>query len=253
MRKRTKKEIEGLIQQEIPVWIELDANRHQMHHYLHLAAALGASREPLPPKLALPEDAVSRFMEKFKLLSRTEEGSSWFGLNAGAEYGPAKRWPEERFIQAAMQLQRGLRCRWLVFGGAGDKEGATRITAAIRKAYEEQFGLEETAKTPPVFNLAGATSLGELCAGLKLCRVLLTNDSGPMHVAAALGTPVVALFGSTSPELTGPGLPGDPRHQLLQSHVPCSPCFLRKCPIDFRCMNGISVDQAVWSVMRALG
>ena len=87
---------------------------------------------------------------------------------------------------------------------------------------------------------------------LKLCRVLLTNDSGPMHVAAALGTPVVVPFGSTSPELTGPGLPGDPRHRLLKSDAPCSPCFLRECPIDFRCLNGISVERVVEAVLSGL-
>jgi heptosyltransferase II len=70
-----------------------------------------------------------------------------------------------------------------------------------------------------------------------------------MHVAAALGTPVVVPFGSTSPELTGPGLPGDPRHHLLKSDAPCSPCFLRECPIDFRCMNGISVERVVEAVL----
>jgi heptosyltransferase-2 len=101
-------------------------------------------------------------------------------------------------------------------------------------------------------SLAGQTSLRELMALLKLCRVLLTNDSGPMHVAAALGTPVVAPFGSTSPELTGPGLPGDPRHWLLKSDAPCSPCFLRECPIDFRCMTGIGVERVVEAVVEAL-
>ena len=87
---------------------------------------------------------------------------------------------------------------------------------------------------------------------LKACRVLLTNDTGPMHVAAALGTPVVVPFGSTSPELTGPGLPGGPRHRLLKSDAPCSPCFLRECPIDFRCMNGISVERVVEAVVESL-
>jgi heptosyltransferase-2 len=86
---------------------------------------------------------------------------------------------------------------------------------------------------------------------LKCCRVLLTNDSGPMHVAAALGTPVVAPFGSTSPELTGPGLPGDARHRLLKSGAPCSPCFLRECPIDFRCMTGITAERVVDAVLDA--
>ena len=102
-----------------------------------------------------------------------------------------------------------------------------------------------------VLNLAGKTSLRELMALLKLCRVLLTNDSGPMHVAAALGTPVVVPFGSTSPELTGPGLPGDSRHYLLKSDAPCSPCFRRVCPIDLRCMTGISIPSVVDAVLRA--
>jgi heptosyltransferase-2 len=87
---------------------------------------------------------------------------------------------------------------------------------------------------------------------LKLCRLLLTNDTGPMHVAAALGTPVVVLFGSTSPELTGPGLPGDPRHQLLTSATPCAPCFRRTCPIDFRCMTAIRPDRVVKAVLHSL-
>jgi heptosyltransferase-2 len=88
-----------------------------------------------------------------------------------------------------------------------------------------------------------------LCAGLKFCDVLLTNDTGPMHVAAAVGTPVVVPFGSTSAELTGPGLPGLPGHQMLTANTPCSPCFLRECPIDFRCMLGIEVSQIVKAVL----
>jgi len=114
-----------------------------------------------------------------------------------------------------------------------------------------QKALAKTAGAPSPVNLTGKTTLRELCVLLKLCRVLLTNDSGPMHVAAAVGTPVVVLFGSTSPELTGPGLPGDTRHQLLTANAPCSPCFLRTCPIDFRCMTGISVERVVEGVLRS--
>jgi len=91
-----------------------------------------------------------------------------------------------------------------------------------------------------------------LMAALKICRVLLTNDTGPMHVAAALGTPVVALFGSTSPELTGPGLPEDLRHRVIRSDAQCAPCFLRDCPIDFRCMTGIAAERVVNVVMDVL-
>jgi heptosyltransferase-2 len=73
----------------------------------------------------------------------------------------------------------------------------------------------------------------------------LVYDTGPMHLAAAVGTPVVAIFGSTSPEFTAPGLPEDSRHRFLVSDAPCSPCFHRECPIDFRCMHGIDVDRVV--------
>ena len=118
-------------------------------------------------------------------------------------------------------------------------------------AAEMTNSLANLFPSAPPLNLAGRTSLRELCAILKLCRVLLTNDTGPMHVAAAVGTPVVAIFGSTSPELTGPGLPGDPPHQLLKSNAPCSPCFRRVCPIDFRCMTAISVECAVDAVGKA--
>jgi heptosyltransferase-2 len=159
-------------------------------------------------------------------------------LNPGAEYGPAKRWPMEKFIAAASEIQKRTNCTWLVFGGQADVEIASRIESAMA--------------SPPsaIWNLAGKTSLRELMTLLKICRVLLTNDSGPMHVAAALGTPVVVPFGSTSPELTGPALPGDPQHRLLKSDAPCSPCFLRECPIDFRCLNGISAERVVEAVLQ---
>jgi heptosyltransferase-2 len=111
------------------------------------------------------------------------------GLNPGAEYGPAKRWPEERFVEAAQRLTAQTDCQWWIFGGGGDVPVAERIAAAIGQDRAQ--------------SLAGKTSLRELCAAMKACSVVLTNDTGPMHVAAAVGTPVVVPFGSTSPELTG--------------------------------------------------
>ena len=210
---------------------------HQIHEYLHLAAALGANPEPLSPKLFVVPDEIEVAKKKFGLEKITQP---IFGLNPGAEYGPAKRWPAERFIAAAREIQQRANCVWLILGGKGDLAIANRIESGIRNSKFKTI------------NLAGQTSLRELMSLLKLCRVLLTNDTGPMHVAAALGTPVVAPFGSTSPELTGPGLPGDARHRLLKSDAPCSPCFLRECPIDFRCMNGISVERVVKAVLEVV-
>jgi heptosyltransferase-2 len=160
-----------------------------------------------------------------------------FALNPGAEYGPAKRWPAEKFVTAAREIQKRTNCHWLFLGGKADVQTSETIASSIGH------------RPSSISNVAGQTSLRELMALLKLSRVLLTNDTGPMHVAAALGTPVVVLFGSTSPELTGAGMPSDPRHRLLKSDAPCSPCFLRECPIDFRCMKGISVERVIEAVL----
>jgi heptosyltransferase II len=179
------------------------------------------------------EAEINSARDRFKL----DPARPCFGINAGAEYGPAKRWPVERFVAVAREVQKKADGVWLVFGGPNDRELASQVHSGIG--------------TSPLSsrNLAGETSLRELMALLKMCRVLLTNDTGPMHVAAALGTPVVVPFGSTSPELTGPGLPGDSRHQLLKSDVFCSPCFLRECPIDFRCMTGITAESITAAVL----
>jgi heptosyltransferase-2 len=242
MRKRSVAEINKLISHLPSPISHLPASAHQIHEYLHLAAALGASPEPLAPQLFVSPDEIDAAKKKFGLDSEKHTGGTpvpLFGLNPGAEYGSAKRWPVERFIAAAREIQTRTNCVWLIFGGKGDTAIAGQIAAAL---HASRFTFHD---------LSGKTSLRELMSLLKLCRVLLTNDSGPMHVAAALGTPVVVPFGSTSPELTGPGLPGDPRHRLLKSNAPCSPCFLRACPIDFRCLNGIPVERVVEAVVEA--
>jgi len=244
MRKRPAGEIRRLISSSTTATPYASHATHQspahhIHQYLHLAATLGASPEPLAPHLFITPEAVEAVKKKFELAGT---GQPTFGLNPGAEYGPAKRWPSERFVAAAVELQRRTNCRWLLFGGHADAGLARQISTQIT---------QHATRSADALNLAGKTSLRELMALLKLCRVLLTNDSGPMHVAAALGTPVVVPFGSTSPELTGPGMPGDPRHRLLKSDAPCSPCFLRECPIDFRCMTGITVERVVEATIDA--
>jgi heptosyltransferase-2 len=251
MRKRSVNEIKRAIAQPSARAESSSPGSHQVHEYLFLAGVLGASMALMPPLLNVTNAEIATATHRFGLplvsAQPHRHTHPLFGLNPGAEYGAAKRWPAERFISAAAELQRRTHCRWLIFGGPGDAALAAEITDGIRRLQEE-FTHHSSAIDPPL-NLAGKTSLRELCALLKACRVLLTNDTGPMHVAAALGTPVVVPFGSTSPELTGPGLPGETRHRLLRAGAPCSPCFRRSCPIDFRCMTGITVDQVIEAVL----
>ena len=245
MRKRSVSEINRLVRSPATEAHGPPRITHQIHDYLHLAATLGASPEPLPPKLEISAAEMRQAEDAFLSDARNKVPGSapgkplvLLGLNPGAEYGPAKRWPAERFAVVVREISHRLgNCVWLAFGVKGDWELCDEVARLAGGG---------------VLNLAGKTSLRQLMALLKLCRVVLTNDTGPMHVAAALGTPVVVPFGSTSPELTGPGLPGDTRHHLLRSSAPCSPCFRRACPIDFRCMTGISTERVVAAVQAAL-
>ncbi|MCX6895198.1 MAG: lipopolysaccharide heptosyltransferase II [Verrucomicrobia bacterium] len=238
MRKRTLTEIQRLIASPTPNSQLPTPNRaaHQIHEYLHLAAALGAEAAPLAPQLAVTPEEVAAVKQKFGL---QKISGPVFGLNPGAEYGPAKRLPAEKFIAAAREIQQRTGCAWLIFGGKGDVELAGQIDSALRTPHSA------------LKNLAGQTTLRELMALLKLCRVVLTNDTGPMHVAAALGVPVVVPFGSTSPELTGPVFSANAK--ILQTDAACAPCFLRECPVDFRCMTGISVDAVVKAILEVGG
>ena len=236
MVKRSAREISRLVNLPAPPpeTTPPDTRRaHHIHEYLELVARLGAKAAPLPTQLAVQPEEIENVRRKFGLPDASTDARLVLGLNPGAEYGPAKRWPVEKFIAAARAIQQHTPLVWVVFGGPPDRAIAEVIETALASPAQ------------PVLNLAGRTSLRELMALLASCRVLLTNDTGPMHVAAALGTPVVVPFGSTSPELTGPGLPGDPKHRLVRTLAPCSPCFLRECPIDFRCMASISVEQVV--------
>lgn len=211
----------------------ISAAAHHIHHYLHLVSALGASTETLPPRIDVRADEVEEVRRKFKLEASAAE--PWFGLNAGAEYGPAKRWPQQRFIETAIALRKATKCRWIIFGGKPERELAERIAREIGES---------------TVNLAGKTNLRELAATLKLCDLALTNDTGPMHLAAAVGSRVVAIFGSTSPELTGPIF--SPKARIVRQPAPCAPCFLRECPVDLRCLTGISPESVVAACLDCL-
>lgn len=245
MRKRTVAEIQKLALGRcgtVPTRF-IPESSHQVFHYLHLTGSMGARNELVPPRIEITAAEVLAIKQRFTVAG--DSARPLLGLNAGAEYGPAKRWPRERFVAAAIELQRRTNCRWWILGGQGDAPLASEILAAVRAA--------NIGSSASVQSLAGQTSLRELGAALKACDAVLTNDTGPMHLAAAVGTKVVVPFGSTSPELTGPGLPGDARHHIVRGQAPCAPCFQRECPIDFRCMTSIAAEEVVSSMMKAMG
>jgi len=156
------------------------------------------------------------------------------GLCAGAEYGPAKRWLPERFAEAAAKITAQSAAQWVLLGTKNDAAIGEQIAAAIGDQC---------------VNRIGQTTLEQLIDELRQCRLLLTNDTGTMHLASLLGVPVVAVFGSTEPRLTGPLGNG---HIILRHHVECSPCFLRECPIDFRCMKTVTVEEVANAVTSML-
>ncbi len=189
---------------------------HQVHHYLRIARRLGADMTEVLPPIFPPKPS-----------------EIYLGLCPGAEYGPAKRWIH--FAEAAATLSRKKNIRWLIFGTAREKRLGAEIAESLGASAQD---------------LTGQTGLGELMEHLRRCRLLLTNDTGTMHLAAFLEVPTVAIFGSTEPRLTGPLGDG---HRVLRHHVVCSPCFLRECPLDFRCMKAVTVEEVVGAVEEVLG
>jgi heptosyltransferase II len=144
---------------------------------------------------------------------------------SGAAYGSAKCWEPERYAELADRLIAAFDADVILFGAPQESGMAARITGAMHRR---------------AVNLVGATPIGELPALLSACRLFIGNDSGAMHVAGAVGIPVIGIFGPTDPEGTRPMTS---QFTLIREPVDCSPCFLRKCPIDHRCMTRISVDR----------
>jgi heptosyltransferase-2 len=160
------------------------------------------------------------------------------GVSPGAAYGSAKRWLPERFAESAVRLGRDLGGGVAVFGSRDERSLCERVAGEIRAA-----GLE-------ALNFAGETTLREFINMVAGCRVFLTNDSGAMHIASALGVPTVAIFGATDDVATGPT--GD-LALVVREPVDCSPCLLRECPIDHRCMTAVTADRVARQALTLIG
>ena len=163
-----------------------------------------------------------------QLLADAAPGSGpWVGLSPGAAYGPAKRWPPEHFAAVGRQLVNEFGARLVLLGG--------REEAPVAQKVKQSLGL-------PVLNLVGKTDLRQALAVLSLLSLLITNDSGLMHAAAALRVPLVALFGSTDPAATGPFTD---QAAILRHPLPCSPCLQRTCDLGYACLTAIKVEEAL--------
>ncbi len=178
--------------------------------------------------------------EKIQSLALTDSERTWVReqlpegpvvtINPGAAYGSAKRWYPERFAAVADFLAREHGMNIVLIGGPGEVEIGNDIAAAIQA---------------PVHNFVGKTSIRQMMSLIDAASLMVTNDSGPMHVAAGFDVPIVAIFGSTDHTTTSPFTE---RYRIVRHAVECSPCLLRECPIDHRCMDRVTVDDVIESV-----
>lgn len=211
---------------------EKKEEQHLVVTYKMLLCCLGIPVSDTPPELFLSGE--EREAARLLLQNHGVDASRKIvGINPGAAYGSAKCWLPERFREVARQLLQHPDIHVLFFG---DRVGKPLVDEICR-------GLPDR-----VVNLAGETTIRQLMALLDCCDLLLTNDSGPMHMAAALQKPLVALFGSTNDAATGPLGSAT----VIHKHVSCSPCYLRECPIDFRCMQEITVPEVIRELNRYL-
>jgi heptosyltransferase II len=200
--------------------------RHQVHYYLDLAAAVSAPVDH--PSIEIEASAEEKAQAR-KLLASAgiDADRNFLVLNPGAAYGSAKRWGEDRFAEAGDALAAELGIDVAIIGSEKERSIAERVQSLM---------------TARVVVLNGRTRLETLIGVVSESSLVLTNDSGPMHIAAALGIPTVAVFGPTEHFATAPY---GPRARLVREPVDCSPCMLRDCPIDHRCMTRVSTAAVI--------
>jgi heptosyltransferase-2 len=212
---------------------------HQVRYYWDLLKPLGLTGDPTAPELVLFSEEEQAMTGRFAQGGLTATDIV-VGINPGSTYGGAKRWLPERFAEATERLCRTIR-----------KSPAQQVSVVIFGAKgEERVGQEIAARlSSRSLVLSGATTIRELMAAVKRCALLLTNDTGPMHIASAFQVPVVAIFGPTDWRTTSPF---GSAHAIVRQPVDCAPCLLRECPIDHRCMTRVTVEQVYEEAVRQL-
>ena len=222
-------------------------SRHLSEYYQALVAALGIDGGGPPARVAVGGEPLARARE---LLA--DEGwrpdTPLAGIAPGAAYGQAKRWPPERYAALIVRLAAELGATAVLVGSADDRPTGVEIERRLARDRVER--IDRAAGRARWVNLIGRTDLPLVMAVMASCRAFVSNDTGAMHLAAAEGVGVTAIFGPTIEQETAP-LPRE-AHTVLTHPVWCRPCMLRECPIDHRCMTGIGVDRVFEAVRRQL-
>jgi heptosyltransferase-2 len=203
---------------------------HQTRYYVHMLEKAGIPNSDFDLELYV---GASDRTYAWKFLNQHDDhpDTRWIGINPSATYGNAKQWFPERFAQLADRICDHYRSGILIFGGPKDRDLGEKVRHMMHH---------------PAINLAGETSLGQAIAFIQQCHVFITNDSGLMHIASALKTPLIAIFGSTNPITTGPI--GKTSH-IVQVKTNCSPCLLTDCPkTHHACMDAVTVDMVFQKV-----
>jgi heptosyltransferase-2 len=201
---------------------------HHTDYYLHMLAECGVTTTAKQQRLALRDEEVQWAVQHMPQ-------GRFAVINPGAAYGSAKRWIPERFAAVADELVVRYGLSIILSGGPAESEVGRDIAKAMRQ---------------PQQNFIGRTNVRQMMALLAASSLMITNDSGPMHVAAAFGVPMVAIFGPTDHTTTSPW---GTRAQIVRHAVECSPCLLRQCPIDHRCMQRVTVDDVLSAAAEVLG
>lgn len=211
--------------------------RFEAFYYLELLRRLGWI-EALPSQVSIRLDGAQQASEAGRtILESVGLGDPVVGVSPGAAYGTAKRWLPERFAESAVTVARQIGASVALFGSAGERALCENVASIIR------------SQNIILHNFAGKTSLSTFIDTAAACRVFLTNDSGAMHVASALGVPTVAIFGATDHIATGPA--GE-HARVVREPVDCAPCLLRECPIDHRCMTRIPAGRVADAALELL-
>ncbi|MBI5674227.1 MAG: lipopolysaccharide heptosyltransferase II [Nitrospirae bacterium] len=218
-----------------------DVREHQVYYYLNLIKEAGIKPVAAEPYIYLSDEERENARALLSPLPLTPYPSPLIGINPGATYGSAKRWPAKHFAELIRKIINELDGRVIIFGSPAEAD----ISNEIVKQLETHNSKLKTS----ILNMTGKTNLRELAALISECDVFITNDSGPMHMAAALHVPTVALFGSTDSSATGPFGDG---HKVITKKLSCSPCLERECPEGhLKCMTEITPTE-VFSALQEL-